>query len=43
MAAGAMTPRCAHCSIILTHRIAIFGGIGNERYLEPDVAILETD
>ncbi|CAD8098633.1 unnamed protein product [Paramecium primaurelia] len=43
IAEGQRIPRCAHSSIMLSSKIAVFGGIGNERYLEPDVGFIETD
>ncbi|CAK94261.1 unnamed protein product (macronuclear) [Paramecium tetraurelia] len=43
IAEGQRIPRCAHSSVMLSSKIAVFGGIGNERYLEPDVGFIETD
>lgn len=35
--------RCAHTSVLLSSKIAVFGGIGNGRYLEPLINYIETD
>ncbi|CAD8110341.1 unnamed protein product [Paramecium sonneborni] len=43
IAEGQRIPRCAHSTVLLSSKIAVFGGIGNERYLEPDVGFIETD
>lgn len=43
IAEGLKIPRCAHSTVLLSSKIAVFGGIGSERYLEPDVGFIETD
>lgn len=40
---GNNIPRCSHNSILLSSKIAIFGGIGNGKYLEPLITYIETD
>lgn len=40
---GNNLPRCAHTSVLLSSKIAVFGGIGNGRYLEPLINYIETD
>jgi hypothetical protein len=40
---GTNLPRCAHNSVLLSSKIAVFGGIGNGKYLEPLISFIETD